>query len=145
MPQLQTEISAEGLATALLKTTEGEKQHAEDLKVILWCHLLMWNLRDPERDLPVPKKNKKLPRTLMFKVMNSKVNRFLFAKGLRTFESDEVPTPWMRKIYQEFLDWRVAPDTVLVGQELRYMEDKSRAVGGEKASTPRGKGGSCVK
>lgn len=66
--------------------------------------------------------------------MSTKTHRWQVKWGVEKFRSDEVPTQWMRDLYQKYLDWLADPpkgDNDMI--KYKYMEDKARAaVGGEK-------------
>ena len=129
-PQMQTEISSEGLTKALLEAAEAEQHKQDDLRVIVWCHLLRWYLGNPDDTMP---RHMFYSKTYMFKVMNTGISRWYVEQGCKTHRTDEVPTQWMRDLYQEFVDWR---DTGIgVSKDFKFDDScaiKSREQGGEK-------------
>lgn len=129
-PQMQMEISSEGLAKALLEAHEAEERKKQDYEIIVWCHLLRWYLGQPDFTLP---RAYKLSKTYLFKVMNTKLSRWYVQQGLKKFRSDEVPTPWMRNLYNEFIAWKEAGIGVYKDfAQKDYKRDKSTEQGGEK-------------
>lgn len=100
--QLQTEISAEGVADALLKAAEAEKRKNFDRDCIIWWHMVK-DTFPKETFLDHGRKHNR--SELYFAVTTGRCKRLMnYAKA--TCATDEVPTPFMRAVYKDYLKWK---------------------------------------
>ena len=106
---LKVEISAEGIEKALEAGKADYDKRQRDMEVCVFTHLIGGVLYGGKEQVP----NNGVSINRLFEILSTQTYQNMFKSSMRNYCTDEVPSDFMRKLYDQYLAWRKQHESYL--------------------------------